>query len=79
MMVLVTLVVVARFWVRFKFVKGRFGADDWCILLAWILAIAYDLDPLNREFVELCRSHLPSRHEFSTIISSSHFKVRYID
>lgn len=53
MMALVTLVIVARFWVRFKLVKGRFGADDWCILLSWILAIAYDLDPLNRKCLEL--------------------------
>lgn len=49
MMVLSTLVVGARFWIRFKLVKGRAGADDWCILVAWILAVAYDLDPINRK------------------------------
>lgn len=49
MLVLVTLVVGARFWIRYKFVKGRLGADDYCILVAWILAVAFDLDPLNRK------------------------------
>ena len=50
MLILVTMVVGARFWVRFKFVKGRAGADDWCILVAWILAAVFDLNPINREF-----------------------------
>ena len=51
MLVLVTLVVGARFWVRFKFVKGKAGADDWCILVAWVLAVAFDLDPINRKYM----------------------------
>ena len=53
MLVLVTLVVAARFWIRFKLVKGGLGVDDWCILVAWILAVAYDLDPINREYFDV--------------------------
>ena len=52
MLILVTLVVAARFWIRFKLVKGRAGADDWCILVAWVLAVAFDLDPINRKYSE---------------------------
>ena len=48
MLVLVTLAVAARFWIRLKLVKGGLGADDWLILVAWVLAVAFDLDPLNR-------------------------------
>ena len=51
MMALTTVVVAARFWIRWQLVKGRFGADDWCILAAWVLATAYDLDPLNRKHI----------------------------
>ena len=51
MLVLVTIVVGARFWVRFKLVKGRAGVDDWCILVAWVLAAAYDLGPINRKYL----------------------------
>ncbi len=54
MLALVTLVVGARFWIRFKLVKGRPGADDWCILVAWILAVAFDADNLRRKSVNLC-------------------------
>ena len=50
MLILVTIVVGARFWVRFKLVKGRAGVDDWCILVAWVLAAAYDLGPINRKY-----------------------------
>ena len=52
MLILVTLVVAARFWIRIKLVKGRAGADDWCILVAWILAAAFDFDLLNRKYGE---------------------------
>lgn len=52
MIILVTVVVGARFWIRWRFVKGRLGADDWCILVAWVLAVAFDLDPINRKFVK---------------------------
>ena len=51
MLVLVTVIVFARFWIRLSLVKGRLGADDWCILVAWILAVAFDLDPINRECI----------------------------
>ncbi len=54
MLALVTLVVGARVWIRFKLVKGRPGADDWCILVAWILAVAFDADNLRRKSVNLC-------------------------
>ncbi|KAL8705812.1 MAG: hypothetical protein Q9201_001099 [Fulgogasparrea decipioides] len=47
MLVLMTLVVGARFWIRLKLTKGGAGADDWCILVAWVLAVAFDLDPIN--------------------------------
>lgn len=50
MLILVTLVVAARFWIRFKLVKGRAGADDWCILVAWVLAVVFDLDNINRKY-----------------------------
>ena len=50
MLILVTIVVGARFWVRFKLVKGRAGVDDWCILVAWVLAAAFDLGPINRKY-----------------------------
>ena len=49
MLTFVTLVVVARFWVRLTLVKGRLGADDWLILVAWVLAVAFDLNPINRK------------------------------
>lgn len=52
MLILVTIVVGARFWVRFKLVKGKAGADDWCILVAWVLAVAFDLDPINRKYTK---------------------------
>ena len=54
MLVLVTLVIVARFWVRWTLVKARLGPDDWCILVSWVLAVAFDLDPINRESVAIC-------------------------
>lgn len=47
MLALVTLVVGARFWIRFKFTQSRFGADDWCILVAWILAVALSLGAMT--------------------------------
>lgn len=50
MLVLVTLVVAARFWIRLWLVQSRLGADDWCILVAWALAVAFDLDPINRKY-----------------------------
>ena len=43
-MILVTIVVGARFWIRWRFVKGRLGADDWCTPVAWALAVAFDFD-----------------------------------
>ena len=49
MLVLMTLVVAARFWIRLALTKGQLGLDDWCIFVAWVLAAAFDLDPLNRE------------------------------
>lgn len=52
MLVLVTFIVAARFWIRLSLTKGRFGADDWCILAAWALAAAFDLDPINRKFAK---------------------------
>ena len=71
MLAFVTLVVGARFWIRWKLVKGRLGADDWCILAAWLLAVAYDIDPINRKcyittFTScryvVCRSRPPKSH-----------------
>lgn len=49
MLVRVTLIVLAKFWIRFKLANGRPGADDWCILVVWVLAIAFDLNPMNCE------------------------------
>lgn len=49
MLILVTLVVLVRSYVRLKLTKGRAGADDWCIMVAWVLAVAFDLDPINRK------------------------------
>ena len=51
MLILVTIVVGARFWIRWRFVKGGIGADDWFILVAWVLAVAFDLDIIDRKFV----------------------------
>ena len=48
MLALVTVVVVIRFYIRLRLVRSAFGIDDWCILIAWMLAVAFDLDPLNR-------------------------------
>ncbi|ESZ95479.1 hypothetical protein SBOR_4133 [Sclerotinia borealis F-4128] len=48
MLVITTLVVVTRICTRWKLAKGGLGADDWCILVAWVLAVAYDLDPINQ-------------------------------
>lgn len=53
MLVLVTVVVGARFWIRLGLLKARLGVDDWCILVAWVLAVAFDLDPINRECAEI--------------------------
>ena len=53
MLILVTVVVGARFLIRWRFVKGRLGADDWCILVAWVLAVAFDLNPITRKFLWL--------------------------
>lgn len=50
MLVITTIVVAARIWTRLKLAQGGLGADDWCIIVAWVLAVAYDLDPINREF-----------------------------
>lgn len=50
MFVLVTLVIGARFCIRLALVKSRLGAEDWCILVAWVLAAAFDLDPINRKY-----------------------------
>ena len=52
MLIVVTLVVGARFWIRLKPVKGRFGAENWWILVAWVLDVAFDLDPINRECID---------------------------
>lgn len=49
MLILVTLVVLVSPYVRLKLTKGRAGADDWCIMVAWVLAVAFDLDPINRK------------------------------
>lgn len=49
MLVFTTLVVGARVWIRLKLAKGGFGSDDWCILVAWVLVVAYDLDPIARK------------------------------
>ena len=51
MMILVTIVVGAIFWIRWRFVKVRLGPDDWCTLVAWILAIAFDDDHIIRKLV----------------------------
>ena len=64
MLVLVTLVVGARFWIRMQFVKGKLGADDWCILVAWVLAVAFDLDPINRKSVSLGEVDFPCGGHF---------------
>jgi hypothetical protein len=48
MLVLITVVVAARIWIRLKYAKGGLGADDYCIVVAWVLGAAFDLDPLNR-------------------------------
>ena len=49
MLVVVTIVVAVRFWIRLQLVKTQLGADDWCILVAWALGAVVDLDPINRE------------------------------
>lgn len=51
MLILVTVVVGARFWIRWRFVKARLGADDWCILVAGVLAVAFDLGVISRKCV----------------------------
>ncbi|KAF7884061.1 uncharacterized protein EAF01_011484 [Botrytis porri] len=48
MLVITTVVVAARIWTRLKLAKGGLGSDDWCIIVAWVLAIAFDLDPINQ-------------------------------
>ena len=59
MLVLVTLVVTARFWICLSLVNGRLGADDWCILVAWILAVVFDLDLINDKWVEMSFAKAP--------------------
>ena len=58
MLVFTTIVVAARFLIRWRLTKGRLGADDYCMLAAWVLAVAYDLDPLNRKSMH----HNPSSY-----------------
>lgn len=53
MVVLVTLVIVARFCIRLRIVRARLGADDWCILIGWVLAVAFDLNNILRKSIEL--------------------------
>ncbi|KAM3076961.1 hypothetical protein ACMFMG_003572 [Clarireedia jacksonii] len=48
MLVLITVVVGARIWIRLKYAKGGLGADDYCIIAAWVLGAAFDLDPINQ-------------------------------
>ena len=50
LLILTTLFVAARFWIRLTLVRGRLGADDACILVAWILAIMSDIIPMARKF-----------------------------
>ncbi|PQE28991.1 integral membrane protein [Rutstroemia sp. NJR-2017a BBW] len=47
MLVLITVVVAARIWIRLKYAKGGLGSDDYCIIVAWVLGAAFDLDPIN--------------------------------
>ena len=49
MLVLVTLTVGTRFWIRLSLVKSKLGADDWCILMAWMIAFAFDIDVIMGE------------------------------
>ena len=43
MLVLVTVVVGTRFWIRIKLVQARLGTDDCFILVAWMLAVFFDV------------------------------------
>lgn len=58
MLVFTTLVVGARVWIRLKLAKGGLGADDWCILVAWVLVVSYNLDPITRKLFQICRREL---------------------
>ena len=49
----VTLICAVRFWIRWKLVKGQFGADDWFILAAWFLAVLFDVNACARKYAAL--------------------------
>src|SRR4051812_36083051 len=63
MLVLITVVVAARIWIRLKYAKGGLGADDYCIVVAWVLGAAFDLDPINRTSLRHHTISIPSSPE----------------
>ncbi|KAF7880002.1 uncharacterized protein EAF02_007639 [Botrytis sinoallii] len=75
MFVITTVVVAARIWTRLKLAKGGLGSDDWCIIVAWVLAIAFDLDPINQVKFGLGQHiyDLPENTNFSASLELYYF------
>ncbi|TGO29828.1 hypothetical protein BPAE_0010g00110 [Botrytis paeoniae] len=75
MLVITTIVVAARIWTRVKLAKGGLGSDDWCIIVAWVLAIAFDLDPINQVKFGLGQHiyDLPENTNFSASLELYYF------
>ncbi|QSZ33527.1 hypothetical protein DSL72_005095 [Monilinia vaccinii-corymbosi] len=75
MLVFTTLVVGARVWIRLNLAKGGLGADDWCILGAWVLAVAYNLDPITQVSFGLGQHiwDLPADTDFSASLELYYF------
>ncbi|KAF7957017.1 hypothetical protein EAE96_004338 [Botrytis aclada] len=75
MLVITTIVVAARIWTRLKLAKGGLGSDDWCIIVAWVLAIAFDLDPINQVKFGLGQHiyDLPENTNFSASLELYYF------
>ncbi|KAA8572005.1 hypothetical protein MFRU_018g00480 [Monilinia fructicola] len=75
MLVFTTLVVGARVWIRLKLAKGGLGADDWCILVAWVLVVSYNLDPITQVSFGLGQHvwDLPADTNFSASLELYYF------
>jgi hypothetical protein len=60
MLILSSIVVIARIWIRMTLVMGRLGADDWAILVSWAFSIAFIVDVVSRTYARSLVSGLSS-------------------
>lgn len=50
MLALMTIIVGTGSWIRAALMRAQLGVNDFCILSAWLLAVAFDLDLFIRKF-----------------------------